>query len=408
MNKKHLKYIIIIVIIILMIFLIFLSFNNKEYSSNSNSSKLSSTRIIIEDEKEEEIQYEYYVENNKEDIIYTEIKNNNIEKDDTYKNNIELEEEIIIEDVTNLENEDNEIESSDLEEDISALENNENEIEENDEQEIEEEKNEEIQEEKNIKIDDNILIEDKTEDMREVKNGFIEENGNTYYYENDEKVVGIKEIDGIKHYFKANGVYLGTNNIKVIDVSYYQGIINWDKFLNESDCYGVILRLGYYNTLDTTFERNLLELKRLNIPYGIYLFSYAKNYNDAVIESNFTNEMISKYDIKPQLGIYYDIEQWSTKKYSSNNISKNMYDTIINTFVNSVSNYVNNSYKVKLYSGRWYAMNRLNINSKNYVDWVAEYNSTCKYDSIYSMWQFTSKSSVPGIDGNVDMSYIIN
>ena len=123
---------------------------------------------------------------------------------------------------------------------------------------------------------------------------------------------------------------------------------------------------------------------------------------------NFTNEMISKYDIKPQLGIYYDIEQWSTKKYSSNNISKNMYDTIINTFVNSVSNYVNNSYKVKLYSGRWYAMNRLNINSKNYVDWVAEYNSTCKYDSIYSMWQFTSKSSVPGIDGNVDMSYIIN
>ena len=51
-------------------------------------------------------------------------------------------------------------------------------------------------------------------------------------------------------------------------------------------------------------------------------------------------------------------------------------------------------------------MNRLGTISKAYVDWVAEYNSTCKYDGKYSMWQYTSKGSVPGISGNVDISYL--
>lgn len=108
-----------------------------------------------------------------------------------------------------------------------------------------------------------------------LKNGFKEEGGVTYYYENDNKVTGIKNIDGIDNYFSPSGKHLGTSKIKVVDVSYYQKDIDWEKFKNESDCYGVILRLGYYETLDKKFISNLNELKRLNIPYGIYLFSYS-------------------------------------------------------------------------------------------------------------------------------------
>ena len=154
------------------------------------------------------------------------------------------------------------------------------------------------------------------------------------------------------------------------------------------------------------FERNINEIKRLNIPYGIYLFSYATTLNGALKEMNFTNQMINKYNIEPTLGIYYDIESWNTKSSSSNNISKEKYDSIVQLFINGVSNYVSYKYKVKVYSGRWYAMNRLGSIAKSYVDWVAEYNSTCKYDSNYSMWQYTSKGSIPGINGNVDISYL--
>lgn len=216
------------------------------------------------------------------------------------------------------------------------------------------------------------------------------------------------ETNSMSGYYSPSGKYLGEHNVKVIDVSYYQGDINWDLFASESDCYGVILRLGYYDTLDKKFERNINEVKRLNIPYGIYLFSYSTTLTGAKKEALFTNQMIDKYDLNPTLGIYYDIESWSSSNGSSSNeISKDMYDKIVSTYVNEVSNHVNNNYKVKVYSGRWYAMNRLGETSKSYVDWVAEYNSTCKYDAPYSMWQYTSKGSVPGIDGNVDISYIL-
>ncbi len=240
-----------------------------------------------------------------------------------------------------------------------------------------------------------------------LKNGFIEENGSTYYYENDNKVTGIKNIDGIDNYFSPSGKHLGTSKIKVVDVSYYQKDIDWEKFKNESDCYGVILRLGYYETLDKKFISNLNELKRLNIPYGIYLFSYSTTLTGAKKEANFTNNMISTYDITPTLGIYYDIESWNTKSSSSNEISKDMYNKIVEEYINTVNNYNEGKYKVKVYSGRWYAMNKLGQAAKNHVDWVAEYNSTCKYDGAYSMWQYTSKGSIPGIEGNVDISYIM-
>ncbi len=240
-----------------------------------------------------------------------------------------------------------------------------------------------------------------------LKNGFKEEGGVTYYYENDNKVTGIKNIDGIDNYFSPSGKHLWTSKIKVVDVSYYQKDIDWEKFKNESDCYGVILRLGYYETLDKKFISNLNELKRLNIPYGIYLFSYSTTLTGAKKEANFTNNMISTYNITPTLGIYYDIESWNAKNSSSNEISKDMYNKIVEEYINTVNNYNGGKYKVKVYSGRWYAMNKLGQVAKNHVDWVAEYNSTCKYDGAYSMWQYTSKGSIPGIEGNVDISYIM-
>ena len=218
------------------------------------------------------------------------------------------------------------------------------------------------------------------------------------------------DTDTVKEegYYSPSGKYLGKNNVKVVDVSYYQGSINWDLFARDSDCYGVILRLGYYDSLDKKFEENINEVKRLNIPYGIYFFSYSSTMNGSNKESNFTNEMIDKYDLKPELGIYYDIESWSSKNGSnSDNISKIEYDNIISNYVSNVSNHVNNMYKVKVYSGRWYAMNRLGDVSKSYVDWVAEYNKTCKYDKPYSLWQYTSSGRVPGINGNVDISYLL-
>ena len=347
---------------------------DQDYTIKNTNSKEKVNNDINEDEKE--IIYEKKEESQKQ-IVYEENSNDVLE-------NLENNEEINKEE----DNENNETKiTSDIkvnESDISL-----------------------VSSDSAVLESDNISAEEKPNlSTINLKNGFIEENGFTYYYENDNKVTGIKNIDGIDNYFSPSGKHLGTSKIKVVDVSYYQKDINWEKFKNESDCYGVILRLGFYQTLDKKFIQNLNELKRLNIPYGIYLFSYSTTLSGAKKEANFTNNMISTYDINPTLGIYYDIESWNAKNSSSNEISKDMYNKIVEEYINTVNNYNGGKYKVKVYSGRWYAMNRLGEVAKNHVDWVAEYNSTCKYDGAYSMWQYTSKGSVPGIDGRVDISYI--
>lgn len=397
-------------VVIIIISFIFLFINNKNILSNEKNSK-----NLRQESKQENIEtkkYEFYVANvPKINQDYT------ISYYDGYKktsNNL-VEDEIMFESEKSISKEENNMIINDvINEEAITDEKEELVIDENkgeDILEIDENKDDNRDNDLSKKISNDEekqeIIEEVKENYTNIKNGFYEEDGNTYYYENDSKITGIKSIDGVNHYFSPVGKYLGTNNIKVVDVSYYQRDINWDTFSKESDCYGVILRLGYYETLDKKFERNLSELKRLNIPYGIYLFSYASTLNGAKKEADFTNKMISKYDINPSLGIYYDIESWSTKNSNSNSISKNMYDKIIQHYINSVSSYTNYKYKVKVYSGRWYAMNRLGSISKKYVDWVAEYNKTCKYDDYYSMWQYTSKGRVLGIEGNVDISYIL-
>lgn len=300
--------------------------------------------------------------------------------------------------------------------DINLDANESEELEENTKQDIEVIVEEEVLEVENdiveIWQEENIENETSVEEEKEDKNIELIKDIEPIYETNSESIIdSVVLLDTNEEtkegYYSPIGKYLGDTNVKVIDVSYYQGDINWDLFAKESDCYGVILRLGYYDTLDKKFEQNIRELKRLNIPYGIYLFSYATTMNGSNKEANFTNDMIDKYDLKPELGIYYDIESWSAKNGATSDvITKDMYDNIISNYINKVSSHTNNNYKVKVYSGRWYAMNRLGDIAKSYVDWVAEYNSTCKYDGNYSMWQYTSKGSVPGITGNVDISYL--
>ena len=316
---------------------------------------------------------------------------------------------------SNLSNESNTLDDID----ISAINNYEEKSEDEKQKDKEERENEILEKEETINGTNDKIDEKNVEDLKdkiseEIKDDSEKSQSPTLDEKKEELIKDKKEelTDNNEKvtagYYSPSGKYLGTTNVKVIDVSYYQGDINWDLFAKESDCYGVILRLGYYTTLDKKFESYIKEIKRLNIPYGIYLFSYSTTSNGALKEANFVNSAIDKYNLSPNLGIFYDIESWSSKNSNSNDISKNMYDNIVQIFINKVSSHINYRYKVKVYSGRWYAMNRLGSIAKSYVDWVAEYNKTCKYDSVYSLWQYTSRARVPGINTYVDVSYILN
>lgn len=73
----------------------------------------------------------------------------------------------------------------------------------------------------------------------------------------------------------------------IIDVSYHNGVINWEK-VKASGCAGAILRCGYGDDItsqdDKQWIRNLSECERLGIPVGAYLYSYATSDRQAQSE----------------------------------------------------------------------------------------------------------------------------
>ena len=244
-------------------------------------------------------------------------------------------------------------------------------------------------------------------DLGRLKLGWSESNGKTYFLdENAKPVTDWQVIDGVKCFFNSLGELIKKDAKYIIDVSTHQKQINWDQVKAQGLVDGVIVRVGYGSFYeDEWLAYNISELKRLGIPYGIYIFSYAENGTEAYNEANGVLNMIQKYGLNPTLGIYYDIEDWDLGYANSNNISVEMYDTIITTFINRMKE---NGYTSYVYTNLSYTRNRLSSAMKQYVRWIAQYNHTCNYDGEYFMWQYSSTERVDGISTNVDSNVWFN
>lgn len=96
----------------------------------------------------------------------------------------------------------------------------------------------------------------------------------------------------------------------IIDVSEHNGVIDWEVTKECID--GAIIRCGYGSNYeyqdDKYFTRNVIECERLNIPYGIYLYSYAENNEMAVSEGSHLLRLL-KHCNNVQLGVYLDCEE---------------------------------------------------------------------------------------------------
>ena len=96
----------------------------------------------------------------------------------------------------------------------------------------------------------------------------------------------------------------------IIDVSEHNGVIDWEVTKEHID--GAIIRCGYGSNYeyqdDKYFIRNVIECERLNIPYGVYLYSYAINNEMAVSEASHILRLLKLCD-NVQLGVYLDCEE---------------------------------------------------------------------------------------------------
>ncbi|MFQ8592710.1 MAG: GBS Bsp-like repeat-containing protein [Thomasclavelia spiroformis] len=211
---------------------------------------------------------------------------------------------------------------------------------------------------------------------------------------------------GQKYFYDNKGNLVGNSTAqKIIDVSSYNGDINWDIVKQYGEVDGAILRItahpnGTYIE-DTKFANNLAACRRLDIPFGVYIYDYANNTNDAANEANFVLNILKKYNIAPnelKFPVYYDLERTS--------ISKEQNIKNINTFI-SIMNA--DGYKANVYSYRSMLNNTLNdpIIWAN-TSWMAAYTNEIGWNNPYYKglfgWQYTSSGNIPGISGNVDIS----
>ena len=188
-----------------------------------------------------------------------------------------------------------------------------------------------------------------------------------------------------------------------IDVSEHQGRIDWDA-VKASGIDFAILRVGFGapsfgGRVDYQFNRNISECERLGIPYGVYVYSYAFDNQQAADEASMVINCLSGHN--PRLPVYYDLED--------NSIIANGRQTGIalraQVFCNRISAA---GYEPGIYANLNWFNNILTdsvFKSSSWDHWIAQYNSQCDYTGNYSFWQYKSNGKVPGINGNVDMNY---
>ncbi len=242
-------------------------------------------------------------------------------------------------------------------------------------------------------------------------------NGKTYYYDTQGvKVTGLKQIDGKLYYFDDSGVKASSLGI---DVSYFNGDIDWNKVKAQGIDFAIIRVAGRTWGSGILFEDSnsykqmenggeyLQEARAAGLKVGVYVYSSAINTNEAVEEASLALEILD--GTKLDLPIYIDMEySGDYPNGRADKLSAAQRLEIVQAFCTTVKNA---GYTPGVYAGEYYFESGALDHSKlsAYNIWLASYTANQKLPSFsgYHMWQFTSNGTVNGISGYVDLDVIL-
>lgn len=191
--------------------------------------------------------------------------------------------------------------------------------------------------------------------------------------------------------------------IKGIDVSYHQKLIDWEQ-VKSSGIGFAIIRAGYgRDTMDSLFKYNVENCIRLGIPFGVYWFIYGVNEAEAVKNADKFHSVIAPYKDKITMKAWCDLEYDTDKNAMKRGVTltKQVRTNMVIAFCERMKSY---GYEVGNYANPDYLRNKF-YDLPQYPLWLAKYSSS-KGDYNCFMWQYSSKGTVPGIKGSVDMNYL--
>ena len=187
---------------------------------------------------------------------------------------------------------------------------------------------------------------------------------------------------------------------KLIDVSTWNGNIDWDKVYKSGVRYAMIrssFGVENPNQVDNKFVRNITNAQRAGVKCGIYHYSYAKSAAEAKKEAEFCLKTIKGY--KLDLPVAFDIED-----SSQTHLGKDTLTSIVIAFCDRIKSA---GYRPMLYCNPNWLCNYLHKDKliNKYDIWLANWGvSAPSYNC--AIWQYSENGSVPGISGSVDMNWI--
>lgn len=199
-----------------------------------------------------------------------------------------------------------------------------------------------------------------------------------------------------------------------IDISTAQGKIDWDKLAQNEHLSFVIIRAAQGTAQDSSFDRNIKEALRTDIPFGLYFASSATTEEGVEAEARFAAEFCEAFH--PPYGAWYDME---LKKQAS--LGKRKISSLLRLWLEIVGA---TGTPAGIYTNRNWLQNMIDPavfekqDGEKYMLWYAAYpkmegnsltdawkNNRQKLSYPQAViWQWTSKGRIAGISTNVDMN----
>ena len=186
------------------------------------------------------------------------------------------------------------------------------------------------------------------------------------------------------------------NLLKGIDVSYAQGVIDWEKVKASGLVDFAILRAGYgkeTSQIDDQFSRNYTACKQLGIPVGVYWYSYATTVDEAEQEAKVCLQTIQGKQF--EYPVAFDIEEARCLPQA---------DALSTTFCTALENA---GYYTAIYTFKSALESNFSAAVKNRYDIFLSHTGVQQtdYAGSYGLWQYSWTGCIPGISGDVDLDY---
>ena len=227
--------------------------------------------------------------------------------------------------------------------------------------------------------------------------------GKVYFFKADgNKVTGEQVIQGAKYNFASDGSLVVGSGTMGIDVSKWNGTIDWNAVKNSGVNY-VIIRVGYRGSSqgalieDPKFKTNIKGATAAGIKVGVYFFTQAVDEVEAVQEASMVLDRISGYKIS--YPVFLDVEGSGGRGDAIDSATRT---AVCKAFCNTIKNA---GYTPGIYANKTWLSSKMDAGAlSGYKIWLAQYAKTPTYTGRYDLWQYRSDGKVSGISGKVDFN----